>query len=189
MEEQQLRQLIAQVALLHQELQNQSQQALNLQQDGVEKLDYRLKDMNRLIGDEIANQLGSVADGFEREIVKGGKKGLDDLTKRLEELKKEMTDFAQFAAITEKKLDNASRSVLVKIGYQSAFALVCVIGSALWLGIYYGKIISEKRASVENLEMYQRADIVKCGEQLCAKIRNNTPAQFRKQGYMLIQMK
>lgn len=189
MEEQQLRQLVAQIALLHQELQKQSKQALDLQQGGVEKLEYQLRDINRLVGDEVANQLGSVADEFQREVVKGGKKGLDDLTKRLEELKKEMKDFSHFTAVTEKKLNHASRSVLIKIGYLSAFALLCVIGSALWLGVHYGKIISEKRASVENLEMYQRADIVKCGGKLCARIQKNTPAEFRKQGYMQIEMK
>lgn len=188
MEEQRLRQLVSQVALLHQALQEQSRQALDLQQDGIERLEYQLRGINRLVGDEVANQLGSVADEFQREIVKGGKKGLDDLAKRLEELKKEMTDFSQFAAIAEKKLDYAGRSVLVKVGYLSAFALLCVIGSALWLGAYYGKIISEKRTEVENLEMYRRADIAKCGGQLCAKIQKNTPAEFRKQGYMLIQM-
>lgn len=197
MDEQQLRQLIAQIALLHQELQKQSKQALDLQQDGIDRLEYRLKDINRLVGNEVSNQLGNVADDFQREIAIGGKKGLDDLSKQLKELKKEqlkelkkeMESFSQFASAAEKKLNHASRSVLVRVGYLSAFALLCVIGSSLWLGVYYGKIINEKRTSVENLEMYQSANIVKCGGQLCAKIQKNTPAEFRKQGYMLIQMK
>jgi len=86
-------------------------------------------------------------------------------------------------------LDAASRSVLLKIGYLAAAALVCVIGVSLWQGWYYGQVVREKKASVENLELFSQVDIVKCGERLCAKTAKNTPAEYRKQGYVLIEFK
>lgn len=55
--------------------------------------------------------------------------------------------------------------------------------------MYYGKIINEKRISIENLEMYQKADIVKCGKQLCARVEKNTQPELKQQGYMLIKIK
>lgn len=145
--------------------------------------------MNRLVEDAVANRLGAVSGDLQLEIAKGTEKGLAGLNAKTEDLKKQMDYFAKSAADTEKRLNAAGSSVLLKIGYLSAFALVCVIGAALWLGFYYSKQISEKKASVENLEMLLQADIVKCGGQLCAKVGRNTPAQFRKSGYMLIERK
>lgn len=134
-------------------------------------------------------EVGKVSDDLRREIAEGGQKGLSDFEKRLGDLKAQMQEFSKFAVIAEKRLNAASRSVLMKIGYLSAFALVCVISVALWLGAYYGKIINDNKISAENLQMYQQTDIVKCGERLCAKIGKNTPAEFRKQGYVLLEMK
>ncbi|WP_373740875.1 hypothetical protein [Neisseria sp.] len=189
MNEQQIQQLISNIAILHNELQKQSMEALTLQKEGLDRLSVRLNEVNSLVEDAVANQLGSTADDIRQRIAEGGQKGLSDFSRQIEDLKRQMIDFSEFISLATKRLDVASRSVLIKIGYLAAFALVSVIGSALWLGWYYSGIINEKSASVENLTLFQNVDVVKCGEQLCAKIKKNTPAELRKNGYFLIEQK
>lgn len=189
MDERQLQQLIINISALHQELQKQSAEALSLQAQGIRRLEEGLSEVNRLVADEVSNQMAAVSGDLRRNIKKGSQEGLDDLRAEIDDVKKHMEDFAGFYAVAQNRLDAASRSVLLKIGYLAVAALVCVIGVSLWQGWYYGQVVREKKASVENLELFSQADIVKCGERLCAKTAKNTPAEYRKQGYVLIEFK
>lgn len=145
MDERQLQQLIINISALHQELQKQSAEALSLQAQGIRRLEEGLSEVNRLVADEVSNQMAAVSGDLRRNIKKGSQEGLDDLRAEIDDVKKHMEDFAGFSAVAQNRLDAASRSVLLKIGYLAVAALVCVIGVSLWQGWYYGQVVREKK--------------------------------------------
>lgn len=75
MHEQQLQQLTAAIAVLHGELQNQSERALASQQEGLERLASRLQEVNRLVEDAVANRLGAFRATCSGKSPKAQKKG------------------------------------------------------------------------------------------------------------------
>lgn len=52
MDEKQLRQVVAMLTILHQELQKQSTEALNLQRQGIRQLEIKLDSIDRLVSDK-----------------------------------------------------------------------------------------------------------------------------------------
>lgn len=79
MDERQLQQLIINISALHQELQKQSAEALSLQAQGIRRLEEGLSEVNRLVADEVSNQMAAVSGDLRRNIKKGSQEGLDDL--------------------------------------------------------------------------------------------------------------
>ena len=59
MDERQLQQLVINISALHQELQKQSAEALSLQAQGVRRLEEGLSEVNRLVADEVSNQMAA----------------------------------------------------------------------------------------------------------------------------------
>lgn len=96
MDERQLQQLIINISALHQELQKQSAEALSLQAQGIRRLEEGLSEVNRLVADEVSNQMAAVSGDLRRNIKKGSQEGLDDLRAEIDDVKKHMEDFAGF---------------------------------------------------------------------------------------------
>lgn len=188
-QEHQLQQLIANVALLHNELQKQSQQALNLQHDGIVQLQQQLVEIDERISAALSNQLADLSNVLSEEIANGGRQGMSEFSTQLEDLKSHMSQFASFAAITEKRLNQATKSLVMRIAYLFGFVFIAVLGMSIWLGMHYSKIIQNNKITAESLQLYQKADLVKCGNDLCARVQNNTPTEYKKQGYVLIKQK
>ncbi len=187
MDEQQFKQTIATVVMLHQELQKQSTEALNLQRQGIRQLEIKLDSIDRLVSDKVSQRIDYISGDLRREIAKGGKQGLADFDAQIFDLKKKMSDFSTSAKMAQTSLDSVGKSILFKIACLSVVALICVIGVSIWQGWYYRSVIREKANIVKDLDLFQRADIVKCGGRICAKINRNTPSEFSKDGYFLIE--
>ena len=102
MDERQLQQLIINMSALHQELQKQSAEALSLQAQGIRRLEEGLSEVNRLVADEVSNQMAAVSGDLRRNIKKGSQEGLDDLRAEIDDVKKHMEDFAGFSAVAPK---------------------------------------------------------------------------------------
>ena len=113
-QEHQLQQLIANVAILHNDLQKQSEDALGLQQKGISQLRNQLAEIDKLLADALAKQLSDVSENLKQEIIEGGRQGLGDFSNHLEDLKRHMSHFAEFAVVTEQRLNRASRSLMLK---------------------------------------------------------------------------
>ena len=189
-QEHQLQQLIANVAILHNDLQKQSEDALGLQQEGISQLRNQLAEIDKLLADALAKQLSDVSENLKQEIIEGGRQGLGDFSNHLEDLKRHMSHFAEFAAVTEQRLNRASRSLMLKIGWLFGIVLVAVLGATVWLEAHYVSVIRRHKIEAEILQLYNEADTVRCGDSLCAKVQNgNTPAEYSKQGYIKIKKK
>ena len=189
-QEHQLQQLIASVAILHNDLQKQSEDALGLQQEGISQLRNQLAEIDKLLADALAKQLSDVSENLKQEIIEGGRQGLGDFSNHLEDLKRHMGHFAEFAAVTEQRLNRVSRSLMLKIGWLFGIILVAVLGATVWLEVHYASVIRRHKIEAEILQLYNEADTVRCGDSLCAKVQNgNTPAEYRKQGYIEIKKK
>lgn len=73
MDEQQFKQTIATIVMLHQELQKQSTEALNLQRQGIRQLEIKLDGIDRLVSDKVSQRIDYISGDIRREIAKGGK--------------------------------------------------------------------------------------------------------------------
>ena len=98
-QEHQVQQLIANVAILHNDLQKQSEDALGLQQKGISQLRNQLAEIDKLLADALAKQLSDVSENLKQEIIEGGRQGLGDFSNHLEDLKRHMSHFAEFAVV------------------------------------------------------------------------------------------
>ena len=183
-----LYQAVSNMAVVAQHLKEDAENAVQIQQQVAYQLEQRLQVLDESIETALARHVEKLREQVAQQVADGSQDSMQDFEQQLEDLKKQMLDFSQFAAMIKKDLNKVSHSILMKIGVLSSVALVAVIGSALWLVFYYKGIIRENKLSAEAVQLYSQADVKLCQGKLCVKTQP-TPQEFRKDGYIIVAPK
>lgn len=179
---------VSNMAVVTQHLKADAENAVHIQQQTAYQLEQRLQVLDSSIETALAHHVEKLREQVAQQVADGSQDSMRDFQQQLEDLKKQMLDFSQFAAMIKTDLNRTSHSILMKIGVLSGVALVAVIGSALWLGFYYQDIIRKNKLSAEAVQLYSQADVKLCQDKLCVKTQT-TPQEFRKDGYMIVAPK
>ena len=164
-----LYQAVSNMAVVAQHLKEDAENAVQIQQQVAYQLEQRLQVLDESIETALARHVEKLREQVAQQVADGSQDSMQDFQQQLEDLKKQMLDFSQFAAMIKKDLNKVSHSILMKIGVLSSVALVAVIGSALWLVFYYKGIIRENKLSAEAVQLYSQADVKLCQDKLCVK--------------------
>ena len=164
-----LYQAVSNMAVVAQHLKEDADNAVQIQQQVAYQLEQRLQVLDESIETALARHVEKLREQVAQQVADGSQDSMQDFQQQLEDLKKQMLDFSQFAAMIKKDLNKVSHSILMKIGVLSSVALVAVIGSALWLVFYYKGIIRENKLSAEAVQLYSQADVKLCQDKLCVK--------------------
>ena len=149
-----LYQAVSNMAVVAQHLKEDAENAVQIQQQVAYQLEQRLQVLDESIETALARHVEKLREQVAQQVADGSQDSMQDFQQQLEDLKKQMLDFSQFAAMIKKDLNKVSHSILMKIGVLSSVALVAVIGSALWLVFYYKGIIRENKLSAEAVQLY-----------------------------------
>ena len=164
-----LYQAVSNMAVVAQHLKEDAENAVQIQQQVAYQLEQRLQVLDESIETALARHVEKLREQVAQQVADGRQDSMQEFQQQLEDLKKQMLDFSQFAAMIKKDLNKVSHSILMKIGVLSSVALVAVIGSALWLVFYYKGIIRENKLSAEAVQLYSQADVKLCQDKLCVK--------------------
>lgn len=189
MQMEELYEVVNNMALVVRGLQQDAENAVNIQQELSEHLQQQLLNINETIELALDSHIEHLHEQVAEKVTQGSQQGMSDFQIQLDDLKKQMMDFSHFAAIVKSDLNKAGRSLLMKIGVLAVIALLAIIGSAIWLGSYYSQIIQKNKLDAGIAQLYGEADIRTCGKNLCVKIKDNTPSEFKKEGYLLVAPK
>lgn len=189
MQTEELYEVINNMALVVRGLQQDAENAVNIQQELSEQLQQQLLIINETIELALDNHVEHLHEQVAQQVAQGSQQSMSDFQIQLGDLKKQMMDFSHFAAIVKSDLNKAARSLLMKIGVLAVVALLAIIGSAIWLATYYSQIIQKNKLDAAIAQLYHGADMRTCGKNLCVKIKDNTPSEFKKEGYVLVAPK
>lgn len=189
MQTEELYEVINNMALVVRGLQQDAENAVNIQQELSEQLQQQLLIINETIELALENHVEHLREQVAQQVAQGSQQSMSDFQIQLGDLKKQMMDFSHFAAIVKSDLNKATRSLLMKIGVLAVVALLAIIGSAIWLATYYSQIIQKNKLDAAIAQLYHGADMRTCGKNLCVKIKDNTPSEFKKEGYVLVAPK
>jgi hypothetical protein len=112
----------------------------------------------------------AVLQGVPREVQTKVQAALEHVMHDYEQRMREAGDRAQALGQQIERMERVHRHVIWKVASIAVCALLALgLGGAALSKHYYDKI-EENRVSAELLQLYNRADVVPCGEQLCANV-------------------
>lgn len=135
---------------------------MNLLADGLKK-DFEAqtgqykKEMAAFVEENIKSGLDSVLKGYVAD--------MDGARSRMMDQAKEFNGYLQ--EVNRKNRQLAQRSWIITTACLAALAVLLVCGS--WYAASLGSDIRKKKAEMELLELLDDSDIVRCGNNLCAK--------------------
>ena len=104
-----LYQAVSNMAVVAQHLKEDAENAVQIQQQVAYQLEQRLQVLDESIETALARHVEKLREQVAQQVADGSQDSMQDFQQQLEDLKKQMLDFSQFAAMIKKDLNKVSR--------------------------------------------------------------------------------
>lgn len=123
--------------------------------------------------------LNKVREGLDRP--------LNDYEQRLRGAQGGLSEGSRIIDGQIRRLEALHRGLAWKVLGVTCGCLALLLAGGIWLSMHYARVIEENQLNADLLRRYNIADVVPCGEQLCANVDPKGPRAGDHQQYLPIR--
>lgn len=125
--------------------------------------------------------LGKVQSGLDRPV--------GAYEKRLQEAGGLLGEGSRTLAAQIQRLEKLHKHLVWKTVAAVGGSLALLLAGGIWLSTYYANVVSRSRLSADMVQLYNRADLSRCGEHLCANVDMRATPVGEQRQYRPVQMR
>ena len=187
MQEQALSELVGKTAALMEEFERRCAEIEHRQQALSQTLQQLAQQIPAAVRASADQSLQSLPGQLMGKLESGLERPVGAYEKRLQEAGGLLGDGSRALAGQITQLDTFYTRLMWKTSAAVIGSLALLLAGGMWLAAHYTTIIRENRLSADLVQLYNRADLTRCGDRLCANVDTQSPPMGDRQQYRPVQ--
>lgn len=187
MQQEELTALIGKTASLMEQFERRCVEIERRQQESTQALQALAQQVPAAVRQSADQSLKELPRQLLHQVQHGLERPVEGYENRLKDAGTHLGAGAQALATQIQRMEALHRHLVWKTVAAAGGSVALLLAGALWLGVHYANIIRENQLSAELLQAYNRADVTRCGDRLCANVDMKATPVGAQQQYRPVQ--